>query len=404
VLLICPEPLGHSRPAGVGIRFLEFARLLLGSGHSVTLLSPDGGSIEGAAGQPLSPESIRRQSEAADVAVVQGHAVNEYYVHARPIPTVVDLYDPYLIENFHYHASRGSEVFSHDHATLVRSVAQGDFFLCASEAQRYFYLGFMTAIGRLNPKVYENDPTGRSLLEVVPFGVQPPRAARKSPETAALLFGGIYDWYDPILAIDAAALAARQIPGLTLTFTRHPNPETTPQGAAAAAMQHVRTRALDGLVRFEPWSPYEERAAFLDRFSLALITFQPSIETDLSMRTRIFDYLWAGLPVITSSAPWTDEILQRYDAGVVVRSNSAEDFATTIVEVLGDRRRYDAMTAGGREFVGDHQWPDVARPLLEFCRAPRVDAQKSAFARPPAVHYPRPSLLARLRRRVGGQS
>ena len=49
VLLLCPEPLGHGQPAGVGIRFLEFARALLTDGHSVTMLSADGGSVAGCA-------------------------------------------------------------------------------------------------------------------------------------------------------------------------------------------------------------------------------------------------------------------------------------------------------------------------------------------------------------------
>ena len=30
-LLVCPEPLGHKQPAGVGIRFLEMARVLRGA-------------------------------------------------------------------------------------------------------------------------------------------------------------------------------------------------------------------------------------------------------------------------------------------------------------------------------------------------------------------------------------
>ena len=46
-MLVCPEPLGHGQPAGIGIRFLEIARVLRGDGHDVTILSPDAGAIEG---------------------------------------------------------------------------------------------------------------------------------------------------------------------------------------------------------------------------------------------------------------------------------------------------------------------------------------------------------------------
>jgi len=97
VLLVCPEPLGHGQPAGIGIRFLEIEKVLKADGHAVTLLSP-----------PVAPEELARAE--ADVAVVQGHIANDFFAHARPMPTVVDLYDPFIIENLHYFSERGAEV------------------------------------------------------------------------------------------------------------------------------------------------------------------------------------------------------------------------------------------------------------------------------------------------------
>ena len=36
-------------------------------------------------------------------------------------------------------------------------MSRGDFFLCSSEEQRNFYLGFLTALGRVNPERLERD-------------------------------------------------------------------------------------------------------------------------------------------------------------------------------------------------------------------------------------------------------
>jgi len=303
-LLVCPEPLGHQQPAGIGIRFLEMARVLLADGHQVTVLSRDGGSVAGCTSGTITPEAIHAGTSAADVAVVQGHAANDLFAHAAPIPVVVDLYDPFIVENLHYYATRGAEVFTHDHATLMRSLTRGDLFLCASEAQRLFYLGAFLAVGRVQPIAFADDPHFDDLVRIAPFGV-PPRQnapAPQEPHSVDVLFGGIYDWYDPILAIDAVAIARATIPELTLTFTMHPNPSLTPQGKLADAIQHTKVKGYE-FVRFEPWIAYEQRNAFYSRFGAALLTFPQSIETDLSMRTRIYDYLWGGLPVVTSSAP-----------------------------------------------------------------------------------------------------
>lgn len=386
VLLLCPEPLGHGQPAGIGIRFLEMANVLAADGHDVTLRSRD---------DSMTAESIARDSGENDVAVVQGHSANELFAHGKPMPTVVDLYDPFIVENLHYYSERGAEVFQHDHATLMSSIARGDFFLCASEAQRLFYLGVMLAAGRVNPLSFESLD---ELIALAPFGVQAPRT-RPAQRGHDILFGGIYDWYDPIAAIDAVAAARATIPDVTLTFTTHPNPNITPQGKAAEAIEHVRRRGYGDFIRFEPWVAYDKRGEFFDRFALALLTFRPSIETDLSMRTRIFDYLWGGLPVVTSPAPGTDEILIRYGAGVPAE---AGNYTEAVVSLFRDEQRLASMREGAWRFVADHQWASVLAPLREFCRNPRFDKRKEAFAVQMQLPERPPSILDRLKRRIGG--
>jgi glycosyltransferase involved in cell wall biosynthesis len=214
-----------------------------------------------------------------------------------------------------------------------------------------------------------------------------------------ILFGGIYDWYDPILAIDAVAIARESLPDMTLTFTTHPNPSLTPQGKLAEAIEHAKTKGYD-FVHFEPWVAYEQRAAFYSRFGAALLTFPQSIETDLSMRTRVYDYLWGGLPIVTSSAPGTDELLTRYQAGEIVRSSSPEDFASALIRVMANER----MREGARRFVDEHQWSRALQPLVDFVRAPRIDPQKEIFAASMQVPERSRSFLDRIKRRIGGSS
>jgi glycosyltransferase involved in cell wall biosynthesis len=397
-MIVCPEPLGQGQPAGIGIRVVEIARVLLADGHDVTILSRDGGAVGGCAAEVMSPESIKRVGEESDVAIAEGHTTNEVFSHAPAIPTVVDLYDPYIIENLHYFGERGPEVFNHDHTTLMLALQHGDFFLCASSAQRLFYIGLLLAAGRVNPIAFEDDPRFESLLAIAPFGVPAPRVQAKRAQGAPqILFGGIYDWYDPITAIDAVDIARDSLPGLTLTFSRHPNPGMTPQGKTAEAMEYVKKRKLGSVVRFEPWAPYDARAAFFDRFTAALLTFPQSIETDLAMRTRVFDYLWGGLPIVTSSAPGTDGLIARYDAGAIV-TGDARAYAQALVDVVRHGERH---IAGARAFTDDHQWSRTLEPLRAFCRKPKRDGEKDAFAVTLQSPQRPPSILARIKRRIG---
>jgi glycosyltransferase involved in cell wall biosynthesis len=389
VLLVCPEPLGHGHPAGVGIRFLEMQKVLAADGHRVTLLSP-----------PIAPDALLQQSNDADVAVVQGHIANDFFAHARAIPTVVDLYDPFIVENLHYYESRGAEVFHHDHTTVLNSLQRGDFFLCASKSQRLFWLGMMLGAGRLNPLTFDSDPSLDSLIATAPFGVPPPRQ-RPAAAEPRVLFGGIYDWYDPILAIDAIALARESLPSVSLTFNKHPNPSITPQGKTAEAMEYVKRKRYEAFIRFEPWFEYERRGEFFDRFAIALLTFPQSLETELSMRTRVYDFLWAGLPIVSSAAPGTDELLARYGCGVTVDSNSPRAFADAVLQTFAKQA---ALRTATQRFVAEHQWPEALKALREFCREPRIDANKDAFAVRMQIPERPASILERLKRRIGGAS
>jgi glycosyltransferase involved in cell wall biosynthesis len=259
----------------------------------------------------------------------------------------------------------------------------------------------LLALGRVNPVVFERDPELRSMIDLAPFGVQTPRVRKAADlESPQVLFGGIYDWYEPRIAIDAVAHARARHPGMTLTFTTHPNPDITPQGKAAEAMKYARERGYGTFVRFEPWAAYDHRGEFLDCFAAALLTFNPSLETDLSMRTRIYDFLWSGIPVVSSSAPGTDEILGRYDGGIVVHSSDPAEYADALHTVIDD---HDAMTDGTAKFVADHQWSAVLEPLRRFCRAPRFDEEKDTVARPAGPPRAK-TFLERLKRRMGGAS
>jgi glycosyltransferase involved in cell wall biosynthesis len=107
------------------------------------------------------------------------------------------------------------------------------------------------------------------------------------------------------------------------------------------------------------------------------------------------------LPIVTSSAPGTDEILTRYGAGEIVRSQSTAEFAAALVRVLRDSTR---MREGARRFVDEHQWSLALQPLADFVRAPHFDSQKEAFAAAMQVPERSRSFFTRIKRRIGGSS
>src|SRR5262249_52376292 len=143
----------------------------------------------------------------ADMAVVSGHALPT--LGEFPGAVVGDLYDPFLVENLAYTGTLGPGVFDNDRRALFTLAERADLLLAASEEHRPFYARLLLGRGALGPEALAGDPDARRLLATAPFGVDegepgPPRSAPElGPSPHDVLFGGVYDWYDPELVLDA---------------------------------------------------------------------------------------------------------------------------------------------------------------------------------------------------------
>jgi glycosyltransferase involved in cell wall biosynthesis len=408
VALLSSEPV---RPlmAGIGIRYLELARRLPAPGVEVVLVSP--AAPEETAGlSGLGGTDIRRFERGrlaailgdCDAAVAQGQLANDLLLEMPGLPVAIDLYDPWLIENFAYVPTLGLDPYRNDHATWALQMSRGDFFLCSSEEQRTFYLGFLAALGRVNPERIAGDPDLATLIAPVPFGVPeelPPHRPVLPPRAAGerrLLFGGLYDWYDPATLLDALALLDR--PGWTLLLIRNPNPESTPQRLFAEV--EARCRALGwwgSRVQVHDWVPAERRYDLLRDVDLLVAPHRPSLETRLSLRTRFLDALAAGCPVVTSEGGAMSRLLAEHHAGWVAPPGDASALARALAQALDDPA---SRKAGARELATAFRWDRVLEPLVRFCREPWVDATKERFAYRPATVAPPDRLAFRLRRRL----
>jgi hypothetical protein len=71
---------------------------------------------------------------------------------------------------------------------------------------------------------------------------------------------------------------------------------TADQTIALAEQLGVANR----LVFFNDWVAYEDRENFLLEADLGLNIHRDNLETRFSFRTRMMDYFWAGLPIITT--------------------------------------------------------------------------------------------------------
>lgn len=392
VLLVYADRVGASM-GGVGIRAVELARVLrdeLGAQTTIAAAETDGGDV----GVPVvtfaphAPRALAAHLDAADVVIAQPAWPSTMRRLARSGARLVfDLYDPEAFGTLEHFAGRQPRVralmgrFAVDR--LLAALRLGDHVMCANERQLDLWLGAMLAAGLVTPERYDADPTLRSRLDVVAYGVPggpPSRDSAPGPSPRAALGiaagdelvlwnGGIWSWLDAPTAIRAVARLRERRPRVRLVFMGA-STAAPARRAAEAAQELARELGLlgDGIVFHDRWVPYAERAAWLLDADCAISTHVDHLETRFSSRTRLLDCFWAGLPVVCTRGDELATRVEREDLGATVPPGDAEAVAVALERILerGRAAYGERLASAARELT----WPQVAAPLLRWLREP----------------------------------
>lgn len=416
ILLVTLEPVARSM-AGPAIRCLELAKQLSRE-FQVTLASP----VKVAESEALSPEqrgevkilcginktTLYNEAALCDVLVIQSNVL-------RPFPKlaalgkylVVDLYDPYLFTVLVQYQNKGqSGLASYRlmHHILASHMVACDFSICASERQRDYWLGRYCGLGRLTPDMYAFDHSLRKLIDIVPFGLQGNDPQAKAPgikgvvdgigkEDKVILWGGgIWDWFDPLTVIRAVDKIKDRVPQVRLYFmgVKSPNPKVVVMEMAEKAMELSRSLGLTGKYVFfeEGWTPYEKRVDCLLDADIAISAHFDLPETRFSFRTRMLDYLWAGLPILTTCGDDLSNLIEQEGAGFSLPYEDADAMADAMEKILLDEKLADSCKTASRRIAAQFTWEKVSLKLMEYCRNP--------YHLPPFSKVTMPSIIERM--------
>ncbi|WP_372593544.1 glycosyltransferase [Actinotalea sp.] len=434
ILVVTGEPL-LERMAGPAIRAWEIAKALAPE-HEVRLVSTAGAqrrseafSVEYAAGTGL-----REPTDWADVIVFQGFLLETApWIKTSSAVVVADIYDPMHLEQLEQAKDLGPDgrlnalaVTTH---ALNEQLRRADYLMCASAKQRDFWLGQLAGQGRISPAVYDEDQSLDNLLGVIPFGIgdEPPVQQRHAikggvdgigPDDKVILWGGgVYNWFDPLTLVRAVDRLKDRHPEVRLYFLgmKHPNPGVPAMTVAFQTQELARELGLTGSHVFfnEGWVPYEQRADYLLDADVGVSTHFHHVETEFSFRTRILDYLWAGLPIVATEGDTFGALIREHGLGRAVPAQDVEALEEALEAMLYDEDASAAAREAVRAFAGQYAWSTVLAPLVEFCRHPRRAADLadrepvSASAPRRRRSVPRPSVkadlaLARAYLRAGG--
>lgn len=391
ILILAPERVSESL-AGPNIRAIALARRLGEEGFDATLgvLNP----TEMFAGEPFAVRewarpTILRWMHEYDAVISQGTQIPAQSMlggrASRPL-RVFDLYDPILFEQL---ADRTGDrrARAREIATLARLtrllLKRGDWFLCATPRQRDLWLGALYALGRIAERPGE-PPREEDFVGLVPFGHRggpPPTPRRRVLRGARPEFGegdrillwggGVWNWFDPETLVRAMAELRAETPPVRLFFlgTRPAGRDDDRDEMPERTKSLARDLGLLGttVVFNDVWIPFADVPDYLIEADLAVCTAPRGLENSFSVRTRLLDAVWGGVPIVCTREGFVADRVESLGIGRTVPAGDPVRLRDAIREAL----RPEAQTAFRANLArcrDEFSWENAARPLVEYFR------------------------------------
>ena len=426
VLVVCAEPIGP-QVAGPAIRALELARVLADS-HEVTIAAPS-------PSQTGDPRIALIEAGFVDYNELSAAVAASEFVVAQSLPPrllsklpslgtrlIADLYNPTVFEVLEAGRDKPTAARRRQQRTVtlasIAQLAAASFVICASEQQRDLWLGVMAAEGLVQIEDYSRDPTLRSVIDVVPFGLpsEPPLAPSLLPirsmfpsiaadDRIVLWGGGVWNWLDPETAIDAIGLIEeRRNDGprthlVMMGIGRPASEELDAMRAGQRMLGHLTRTGLEGEVVHvnRGWVDYDERGGWLLEADLGVSTHHDHLESRLAFRTRMLDYIWAALPIVATTGDTLSALIELEGLGLTVPPGDSEALAQAISALLDDPARLAAAELSLQQLAPRMTWQRSAAALGAICAGEVATGapDRAALRRTTLAQYP--PLLAETR-------
>ncbi len=352
VVIHTPDVVGE-RMAGPGIRAFHLASELE-KHFTTTLIARREGSGGIASGTAEARDIMRN----ADVLI--GQPARGFRKRRRSQRIVYDMFDPTVLELRELYGAapslRQRIHLAAEWSRLCHALIEADVLMCAAARQRVLY-----------EKLQANDAPW---IEV-PFGVDldETNVCAKPQDNIIVWGGGVWEWLDPATAIDAVVRLNNEGLRCKLLFLGRARPNVNLVDRRrddrfdvllARGGAHVSANA--------EWIPYRERLAWLRSGKIAIMLHRSTAEADYSIRTRLFDAIAAGTPVVASAGGFAAELVARERLGIVVPPEDTGAVAQALRRLLTDDDFYLDCVENLVSIRPRFAWDLVTRPLVDAIR------------------------------------
>ncbi len=269
---------------------------------------------------------------------------------------------------------REYDAFNFENKIWTKALRRGDILLCANEAQKKFYTGVMAQVGRINPITYGDE----DLIQIVPYGIYREKAVAKHDPASKLVknkkafkllwFGGIYPWFDLTNLLEAVKNANKTTPielimvGVKNPFNQHPDFIKRYE----EVMDYIKNNNMDEIVHITDWVKFEDRAEWYLGSDAVVLINNIGMENTLAWRTRLVDYVWADLPIVTNGGDPMSDILEANKAVYILPDLDAKTIEKEIIKISKDKETLKQVSTNLSKVRRLFYWDKVTENLSKL--------------------------------------
>ena len=361
-------PLPGYPTSGAGLRAWGIGQGLRSRGFEVTFAMPqvavrqDLGSLACDVDvRPWLPDTLERVIAGAHPdAVVFCHWPSVQIRKRLDVPTVIDFHGPHMLER----AFQGLNHTGSNALTKIEALRKADFFTCAGEKQRLYFLAWLLASG-----IDISQPR----IASVPVCLSPELPElMPAPTEITLVYGGVYlPWQDPFLSLTVTAevLDTAQRGMLYLYGGKHPSIPIAVPPIFATLEKQLRANPR---VSFGGVLPRDQLIEAYRRATAAVDLMAYNYERELAFTTRTVEYMWCGLPVIYNDYAELSALIREYDAGWILDPSDRAGLTQVLEEVLDNPAVASLRGRNAQRLVREHlTWDRAIAPLAAFLSSPQ---------------------------------
>ncbi len=159
-------------------------------------------------------------------------------------------------------------------------------------------------------------------------------------------------------AISAINEIIKSIPNLKLVIVGKSKSDKTLKNL-------VIEKDVQNYVEFVGWKDISLFPSYIIACDIGISPLHKNIHHDTTYANKIFQYLAFGKPIIVSNCTAQENIVKKYNCGLVFEQKESKDFAKKVISLHNDKDMYDSFSKNGQNaIIKNLNWEIISNELL----------------------------------------